>query len=292
MSSSAALADNEVALSILAAPVTAADKGSKSPAGVEGVGLVTAVGSKVKGLAVHDWVVPTSGAVPTFRASAKAKETDLAKVPSDIPVEYAASMGTALTALRLLACTQEGDYVIQANADSPVGLAVVQVAKARGVGTINIVPDGPGYFDKAGLIKDLGGDVVVTDVYAASNPGFAKIVGELPKPKVGLAASDAGAVLLGKSGAKVMNYGTATESPLKKATAAEIAEASGLFQSGTLHVWVERHPLSDLPMALCEAQAPYKTRQVVVVANEAPAAKLDVGKLAAEFESAFQKLKA
>lgn len=292
--STAALGDNEVALSILAAPVTAADMGSKSPAGVEGVGIVTAVGSKVKGLAVHDWVVPTTGSVPTFRSAAKAKESDLAKVPSDIPVEFAACMGTALTALRLLSNVKGGEYVLQADADSPVGLAVIQIAQARGVGTINIVADAPGFFDKAGLIKDLGGDVVVKDTYATGNAGFAKILSELPKPSLALAATEAGAAVVGKvgGGAKATLYAAAGESGLKKATAAEIEVAAGMFRSGALQLWVERHPFSDLSMALKEASEPFKTRKVVLMMNELPKPKVDAAKLSADFEKAFQKLKA
>ncbi|GAB5032244.1 trans-2-enoyl-reductase [Nannochloropsis oceanica] len=292
--SAAALGDNEVALSILAAPVTAADMDSKSPAGAEGVGIVTAVGSKVKDLAVHDWVVPTSGSVPTFRSAAKAKEVDLAKVPSDIPVEFAACMGTALTALRLLSGVKGGEYVLQADADSPVGLAVVQIAQARGVGTINIVTDGPGFFDKAGLIKDLGGDVVVKDTYATGNAGFAKILSELPKPSLALAATEAGSAVVGKvgMGLKANLYATAGESSLKKATASEIESAASMFRSGALQLWVERHPLSDLPVALKEASEPFKTRKVVVMINEPPRPKVDEAKLSADFEKAFQKLKA
>lgn len=289
LASAAALAENEVALNILAAPVTAADLGSKTPAGVEGVGIVTAVGSGVKGFAINDWVVPTSGGVGTFKTTTKAKEAELAKVPSDIPVEYAALVGTAVTALKLLAGVKEGDYIIQTDADSSVGLAIVQIARERGVGTINIIADAMGYQEKAGLVKDLGADVVVTDTYAQSNPGFAKILSELPKAKMGFAAGEAGAALLGKSGVKVTSYGGVSE--LKKASAGEIAEAAELFRSGALKLWVERHPFSDLPFALAEAQEPYKTRKVVLV-NEVPTPKVDLGKLQTEFENAFRKLKA
>lgn len=67
------LGDNEVSLRFLAAPVTSTDlktiEGKLAtpslPAvpGSEGVGVVTAVGSKVTGLAPDDWVVPT---IPTL----------------------------------------------------------------------------------------------------------------------------------------------------------------------------------------------------------------------------------
>lgn len=56
----ASLGESEVAISMLCAPVTKADLAGKSK-GTEGVGLVTAVGSKVKALGVNDWVVPAAG---------------------------------------------------------------------------------------------------------------------------------------------------------------------------------------------------------------------------------------
>jgi NADPH:quinone reductase-like Zn-dependent oxidoreductase len=65
--------ESEVAIKILAAPVSPVDLGiiqGKFPtpplpavAGTEGVGVVTAVGSKVSGISVNDWVVP---AIPAF----------------------------------------------------------------------------------------------------------------------------------------------------------------------------------------------------------------------------------
>ena len=62
---------------MLACPVTAIDLGtiqgklpgpSAFPAvpGGEGVGVVTAVGSKVSGLSVNDWVVPTTSSLGKF----------------------------------------------------------------------------------------------------------------------------------------------------------------------------------------------------------------------------------
>lgn len=60
----ASLGETEVAISMLAAPVTKADLAGAGAKGTEGVGVVTAVGSKVKAVGVNDWVVPAgSGAV-------------------------------------------------------------------------------------------------------------------------------------------------------------------------------------------------------------------------------------
>lgn len=211
-------------------------------------------------------------------------------------MEYAANLSAALTARQLLAGLGEGDVVVQADADSTVGLAVVQMAKAKGVATVNILADGAGYFDRAGLVKSLGGDVVVTDKYAASNANFAKIVAELGKPKA--AFSEGGAAVPGAGGAKAVTHAQAAAA-VGKAGAAErakaIEEVAGMFRSGALHMWVERYPFAALPAALAEAKEPFKTRRVVLVMGEAPAAAgagVDVGKVAAEFEAAFSQLRA
>lgn len=67
----ASLGETEVAISMLAAPVTKADLSGAGAKGTEGVGVVTAVGSKVKAVGVNDWVVPTSsgavGALITYK---------------------------------------------------------------------------------------------------------------------------------------------------------------------------------------------------------------------------------
>lgn len=191
-----------------------------------------------------------------------------------------------------------GDYIIQTDADSPVGLAVIQIAQSKCIGTINIVADGPGYYERAGLVKDLGGDVVVTDTYAASSPNFGKLLADLPKAKVGLSSGDKGAAALKGVVGKVITYGAgdgfawwkkAAEGERKKA----IDEVVGLFRSEALQLWVERHPFSDLQYALSEAKEPFKTRKVVLVGEQPAAPGLgDLSKLQADFESAFQKLKA
>jgi trans-2-enoyl-CoA reductase len=224
----------------------------------------------------------------------------VAKVPSDIPVEYAANFHSALTAHKLLEGLGEGDVVLQADADSTVGLAVVQLAKARGIMTVNILADGAGYYDRAGLVKSLGGDVVVTDKYAASSPNFAKAVLELGKPKA--AFSEGSPLPAGAPKAVTYGPGGQVAGWLAKAAPAErtkaIEEVGAAFRSGALHVWVERHPFGDLPAALAEAKEPFKTRKVTLVMNDPPkaggagAGGVDLGKLSADFEAAFQQLRA
>ena len=79
----------------------------------------------------------------TWREEAKAAETDVDRIPNDIPVGYAACLGvnpcTAYRLLRDFGNLQPGDYIIQNAANSMVGVAVVQLANMMGIKTINVV---------------------------------------------------------------------------------------------------------------------------------------------------------
>ena len=67
------------------------------------------------------------------------------KISADIPVEQAATIaGAPCLAYRLLkdfASLSPGDVIIQNDAKSAVGKAVIQLAASRGIETINVIPD-------------------------------------------------------------------------------------------------------------------------------------------------------
>ena len=79
----------------------------------------------------------------TWRTLAVADASQFIAVPNDIPAAYAASLVVnPCTAYRLLedfAQLKEGDVIIQNGANSMVGLAIVQIARERGIRTINVV---------------------------------------------------------------------------------------------------------------------------------------------------------
>ena len=146
----------QVALKMLFAPLNGLDvdqiegRSSAKPklpavAGQDGLGEVTAVGAGVKGLSQGDWVVPTPGSsLGTWTtAPVIAAETHVQSVRKDIPAEYASALGlNASVAYRLLkdfVDLKEGDVIVQNAANSAIGMAVVQIAKAMGVKTINVV---------------------------------------------------------------------------------------------------------------------------------------------------------
>ncbi|CAM9433738.1 unnamed protein product [Chrysoparadoxa australica] len=144
----------EVAVKMKAAGCSYADldvitglAGAKRPlpavAGIEGYGEVMAVGSGVKGLAKGDTVVPTDPLWGTWRSQAVVNQGMLAKIPSGTAPEVSALLGSSIcTAYRLLsdfAKLKSGDVVVQSNAASSVGQAVIQLAKAKGIQTVNLV---------------------------------------------------------------------------------------------------------------------------------------------------------
>jgi len=91
------------------------------------------------------------------------------KVPNDIPASYAASMSTdAATAYRLLRDfgVKKGDWVIQSDASSAVGVALIQQARDLGIKTINVIDSrAPDQENLLRLLTNLGGDVNCTELY-------------------------------------------------------------------------------------------------------------------------------
>lgn len=106
------------------------------------------------------------------------------RVPNDIPASYAASMAHDLsTAYRLLKDFQKlgaGDVVMQNDASSPIGLAVIQIAREMGIKTINVISSQRPESDRVlKLLTNLGGDINVTEEYVNSH-GLNQIMAELP----------------------------------------------------------------------------------------------------------------
>ena len=67
---------------------------------------------------------------------------------------------------------KSGDVVLQNDASSTVGLAVIELCKARGIKTINVVKDcGKGKNDLCQPANQAGGDVVIRETQLQSNVG-------------------------------------------------------------------------------------------------------------------------
>jgi mitochondrial enoyl-[acyl-carrier protein] reductase / trans-2-enoyl-CoA reductase len=130
--------------------------------GFEGAGIVTELGTDVKGLTSGALVILPHN-LGTWRDAVAAKVEELVVVPDGIePVQAAMLKINPLTAWRLLhdyVELQKGDWLIQNAANSAAGRDVIQIAHDLGYKTVNLVR-------RAELIDELraeGGDVVLVD---------------------------------------------------------------------------------------------------------------------------------
>ncbi|NWU95903.1 MECR protein, partial [Upupa epops] len=196
----AKLGDSDVHVKMLAAPINPADinviQGTyailpplPTVAGNEGVGEVLEVGRRVTGLKPGDRVVPAITGLGMWRTQGVFPEEKLMKVPSDIPLLCAAMLTVnPCTAFRMLTDFESlapGDSVIQNAANSGVGQAVIQIAKAFGFKTINVVRDRPDLPKLVERLMALGANHVITEEMLRK-PEMKEIFKSIPKPRLAL----------------------------------------------------------------------------------------------------------
>jgi trans-2-enoyl-CoA reductase len=195
--------------------------GSAGVGGNAGVGVVTDVGSGVSDLSSGDMVVPVVSGLGTWASTLVAPASSLAKVPASTVPEAAATLADKTAAYCLLhdfANLSPGDIIIQDGAEGAVGTAVVQLASKMGIKTISVVSDSIYYADTADRLKGMGGDIVVTSSYLHS-AGFYNLVSDLPAPKLALSCS--GGDIASKvarslsSGASLVVYGAKSEGSIQ-----------------------------------------------------------------------------
>jgi len=159
--------------------------------GSEGCGQVIALGEEVSSLKVGDFVIPAKPGLGTWRSHGVFSEENLVSVPKTIPPELLSVISVnPCTAYRLLndfVSLQQGDVIIQNGANSMVGASVIQLARERGIKTINVIRDKDpvSHMKVVEVLKQLGGDVVLGESYFHS-PRFQEIIADLPAPKLGL----------------------------------------------------------------------------------------------------------
>ncbi|KAI9262112.1 hypothetical protein BY458DRAFT_515467, partial [Sporodiniella umbellata] len=125
--------------------------------GNEGVAEVIAVGDQVSDLKVGDQVVMAKSGYGTWRTHAAGPASDFQLLPNiDVSMIQKAT-------ITVNPCTAYRNYVIQNGGNSAVGQSVIQIAKAWGLNTINIVRDRPEIDQLKKHLTELGGTHVVTD---------------------------------------------------------------------------------------------------------------------------------
>lgn len=191
-----------------------------------------------------------------------------------------------------------GDVIVQNNASSAVGQAVIQLAAERGLRTINIArPTPTGWADLSHHLTGIGGSVVVDEAAASRAAEFRKLLADVPAPKLGLngvggAAAAAVARSLG-AGATLVTYGgralslpaaTFTSKALtlkgvrasdvaglvkggsdKSARDAAVRDAAAKIAAGKLKLLVAREPFADFGVALKRATSGDEPLRTVVL---------------------------
>jgi mitochondrial enoyl-[acyl-carrier protein] reductase / trans-2-enoyl-CoA reductase len=167
------LKDGEVLIEVLAAPINPSDVltltgqyGTLPPlpafAGGEGVGKVVEHGPSVSAPAVGQTVLLPVG-IGSWSTHVVAKAAGLVEVPNDADPQQLSMITvnppTAALMLSQFVSLSPGDWVMQNAANSAVGAYLIQLAKLRGLRTVNVVR-------RAALVAPLtamGADVVVVE---------------------------------------------------------------------------------------------------------------------------------
>ena len=237
------LAEGQVLVKVLAAPINPSDVltltgvyGMLPPlpatGGNEGVGVVAALGPGVTAPAIGQTVLlPVGAGTWTTHLVAEAKK--LMPLPNGVDPQQLAMLTvnppTAYLMLREFVDLAEGEWVIQNVANSGVGEYLIQLAKIRGLKTVNIVRRA----SAVAAVSAMGADVVLVD--DGSEPGLAKRVAaatdnakiRLGIDAVGGKATDRLANCL-TEGATLVNYGMMSGEPCV------ISPSSFIFRDVTL----------------------------------------------------------
>lgn len=187
-----------------------------------------------------------------------------------------------------------GDLVVQNNASSTVGQAVIQLASKQGLKTLNIMPAHSKWAELVGHMQALGATTVVADAQAGRYEFITKVLADMPAAKLGLnSAGGAAASAVARAlapGSTMVTFGSASGKPvtaplswftsreltlkgfdLAKQTVSmpkadldkAVQEAVSAVACGSVKLLVAREPFKDFPVALKRALTP-EERKVVL----------------------------
>ncbi|KAJ3091773.1 hypothetical protein HK102_013479 [Quaeritorhiza haematococci] len=220
--------------------------------GNEGLAEVVEVGDAVKDLAVGDWVIPATPGFGTWRKYASCKPNEVIKLDKRgiSPVAAATITVNPCTAYRMLrdfVPLKPGDVVIQNGANSGVGQAVIQLCKAWGLKSVNVVRDRPNLGELVTSLRDLGATEVVTDTELRKS-SVESMLKELGSPKlalncVGGKSATNLARLLGHSGCMV-TYGGMSKEPVTIPTSLLIFR-NLTFNGFWMTRWYNEHSIEE-----------------------------------------------
>lgn len=250
--------ENDVCVKMLASPINPSDINRiegvypvrpQVPAvgGYEGVGEVHSVGSAVTDLSPGDLVIPSPPSSGMWQTYIVKEQSIWHKINKDTPVEYAATVSVnPLTSLRMLedfVDLNSGDAIVQNGATSMVGQCVIQLARLRGIHSINIIRDRPGSDEAKDQLKKLGAD----EVFAESQlvlKNVKSLLVNVPEPHLGFncVGGDAATLVLKflRQGGTMVTYGGMAKKPVTVST------SSFIFKDLSLRgFWLQKWMSSD-----------------------------------------------
>ena len=181
--------------------------------GIEGVGTITAVGEGVNELALGDRVMSLGRT--NWAEEIQVSSGAVVKVPKDADVQQLSMLkvnpATAMFMLERYVNLKPGDWVIQNAANSAVGRYIIQLAKTKGVKTLNVVRR----TELVGELRKIGADVVLLDGDDLAK-GVRSEVGDATIPLAIDAVAGEGTLRLGgalSEGGTVVNYGLLSGKP-------------------------------------------------------------------------------
>ncbi|XP_058080260.1 enoyl-[acyl-carrier-protein] reductase, mitochondrial [Magnolia sinica] len=234
------LKEHDICVKMLAAPINPSDINRIEgvypvrppvPAigGYEGVGEIQALGSAVRGLSLGDWVIPSPPSFGTWQTYIVKEESVWHKIDKDVPMEFSATVTVnPLTALRMLEDFVKlvpGDAIVQNGATSIVGQCIIQLARIRGIRSINIIRDRVGSEEAKEKLKGLGADEVFTESQLEVK-NVKDLLGVLPEPALGfncVGGNPASLVLkFLRQGGTMVTYGGMAKKPITVSTSSFI----------------------------------------------------------------------
>ncbi|KAK9055412.1 hypothetical protein SSX86_026495 [Deinandra increscens subsp. villosa] len=231
---------NDVCVKMLASPINPSDINRiegvypvrpplPAVGGYEGAGVVHSVGSAVQALSPGDLVMVSPPSPGTWQTHVVKDKSLWHKLHKDTPVEYAATVTiNPLTALRMLedfVDLKTGDAIVQNGATSMVGQCVIQLAKLRGIHTINIIRDRSGSDEATEKLKKLGADEVFTESQLDVR-NVKSLLGNVPEPALGFncVGGNAASLVLKflRQGGTMVTYGGMAKKPVIVSTSSFI----------------------------------------------------------------------
>lgn len=250
--------ENDVCVRMLAAPINPSDINRiegvypvrpevSAVGGYEGVGEVYSVGSAVKDFSPGDWVIPSPPSSGTWQTYIVKDQSVWHKISKETPLEYAATTTVnPLTALRMLedfVPLNSGDTIVQNGATSIVGQCVIQIARDRGIHSINVIRDRPGSDEVKEKLAKLGADEVFTESQLRVK-NVKDLLANIPEPALGLncVGGNAASLVLKflRQGGTMVTYGGMSKKPITVST------TSFIFKDLSLRgFWLQRWLRTD-----------------------------------------------